>query len=60
MGHQLKLSCVKLKSVAGQYRDVISMSPNYNINANKFNEVWSNLIKVASEIVVTMTDGYSA
>ena len=44
------VSCVMLKSVAGRYRDVISMSTICNINADKLYEVWSNVIKVASEI----------
>ena len=63
-GAPTRTVCVMLKSVTGRYRDEISMSPICNINADKLYEVWSNVIKVASEIgfdiVVTMADGYSA
>ena len=41
--------CVMLKSVAGRYRDVISMSPICNI---KLYEGWSNVTKIASEILI--------
>ena len=52
--------CTMLKSVAGKYRDIISMSPQSNISAEKIFVVWKNLMKVLTEIGfdvrITMND----
>ena len=52
--------CTMLKSIAGKYRDIISMSPQSNISAEKILVVWKNLMKVLTEIGfevrITMND----
>ena len=58
------LLCVMVKSVAGNYRDVISMNPIFNINAEKLQKIWQNIVKMLSNIgfdlVVAITDGHEA
>ena len=58
------LLCVMVKSVCGKYRDVVSMTPISNINADNLYTVWENCITVLSEIgfvvVITMTDGHKS
>ena len=53
------LLSVMLKSVAGKYRDIIVMAPVVNINADILFEVWSNVVRVVTDIgfdvAVTMT-----
>ena len=44
------LLCTMVKSVAGKYRDVVSMTPITNINAEKVYIVWMNIIKVLKNI----------
>ena len=39
-----------IKSVAGRYRDIVSMSPQANVTAEKIHVVWKNLMKVLTEI----------
>ena len=54
------LLCTMIKSVAGSYRDTVSMSPISNINCDKIYNIWGNLVKVLSDIgfnaVITMSD----
>ena len=56
------LLCVMVKSVAGNYRDVISMNTIVNINAEKLKKIWQNNVEVSSnigfDVVVTMTDDH--
>ena len=51
-----------IKSVAGKYRDVVSMSPVVNINADKLSKIWHSVVKVITNIgfdsVLTMADGH--
>ena len=58
------LLCVMIKSVAGNYEDVVAMSPIENISAEKILEVWKNVVKKCTEmgfnIVATTTDGHKA
>ena len=58
------LLSVMLKSVAGKYRDIIVMPPVFNINADILSEVWSNVVRVVTDIgfdvAITMTDGHSS
>ena len=53
-----------LKSVAGKYRDIVTMSPVVNINAEKIYLVWCNLLKVLTnigfDVQVTMNDGHAS
>ena len=53
---------VMIKSVAGSYRDMMCLSPTYNLNAKKLEKVWQNVVRVVSDIgfdvVLTMTDGH--
>ena len=42
--------CTMIKSVAGRYRDIVSMSPQANVTAEKIHVVWKNLMKVLTEI----------
>ena len=56
--------CVMLKSVAGGFRDVVTMAPITNISSEKIYEVWKNVVKKVTElsfnVVVTTIDiGYS-
>ena len=56
--------CLMIKSIAGKYRDIISMVPIVNINAEKLYEIWKSTVsamtKVGFDIAVTMTDGHSS
>ena len=58
------LLCVMIKSVAGNYKDVVSITCMVNINADILHKVWLNVVKVVTElkfgITVTMTDGHSS
>ena len=58
------LLCVMIKSVAGNYKDVVSITCVVNMNADILHKVWLNVVKVVTElkfdITVTMTDGYSS
>ena len=58
------LLCVMIKSVAGNYKDVVSITCLVNINADILHKVWLNVVKVVTElkfdITVTMTDGHSS
>ena len=55
------LLCLMLKSVAGQYRDVICMSPISKLPAEKIRLVWRNclqaLTNIGSQSIMTMNDG---
>ena len=55
------LLCLMIKSVAGKYRDVISMYPVNNLTAAKQYAMWwsavKNLTEIGFDTVVTMTDG---
>ena len=57
------LFCVMIKSIAGNYRDIIAMSPIVNINADILYKIWLNVLKVVSNlgfnVTDTMTDGHS-
>ena len=50
-----------IKSIAGKYRDVISMTPINRLNADKLVKIWNNVIKAVTEVgfdvVVTRVDG---
>ena len=56
------LLCTMLKSVAGKYRDIISMSPISNISSEKVRTVWmnvaENLTKLGFDVAVSMNDGH--
>ena len=58
------LLCVIIKSVAGMYRDILSMVPIVNINADKLYSIWKNVVSqvtaIGFDIAVTMTDGHSS
>ena len=58
------LLCVMIKSIAGNYRDIIAMAPIVNINADILYKVWLNVLKVVSNlgfnVTDTMTDGHSS
>ena len=58
------LLCTMLKSVAGKYRDIVTMSPVVNINADKIHQIWCNLLKVLTtigfDVQVTMNDGHAS
>ena len=53
--------CVMLKSIAGKYRDIVTMSPVININADKLHSIWTdvmkNVEKIGFDVAVTMTMG---
>ena len=55
---------IMIKSVAGSYRDMLCLSPIYNLNAKKLEKVWQNEVRVVSDIgfdvVLTMTDGHQS
>ena len=55
------LLCIMIKSVAGKYRDIISISPISNLTAKKQYDIWYNtalaLSEIGFDIAVTMTDG---
>ena len=52
-----------VNSIAGRYRDMVSMSPVPNLTADKMKTVWTNAMKLLTEIgfdpVTTITDGLS-
>ena len=52
-----------VNSIAGRYRDMVSMSPVTNLTADKMKTVWTNAMKLLTEIgfhpVTTITDGLS-
>ena len=58
------LLCVMIKSVAGNYKDVVSITCIVNIDANILYQVWLNVVKAVTElqfdITVTMTDGHKS
>ena len=58
------LLCVMIKSVAGDYEDVITMSPISEISATKIYTVWKNVVKCTTElgfdVVATTSDGHRA
>ena len=58
------LFCVMIKSIAGNYRDIIAMVPIVNINTDILYKVWLNVLKVVSNlgfnVTDTMTDGHSS
>ena len=61
-GELTKTLCtVMIKSIAGKYRDVISMTPINRLNADKLVKIWNNVIKAVTEVgfdvVVTTVDG---
>ena len=55
---------VMLKSVAGGYRDIVSMVPITNISSEKIYEVWKNVVKRTTElefnVVATTADNHSS
>ena len=59
-----RLLCVTLKSIAGSYRDVITMSPMSTANAETIPKVWTNVVKHTTEldfnIVATTSDGHKS
>ena len=58
------LLCVMIKSIAGKYRDIVSMAPVVNINADKLYSIWKNVVSqvtaIGFDVAVTMTDGHSS
>ena len=56
--------CVMLKSIAGKYRDIVTMAPVININADKLHSIWTDVMKkvgkIGFDVAVTMTDGHSS
>ena len=57
------LLCMMVKSVAGRYSNIVSMSPVSNLDAEQIYEIWKNVMKTLARIgyrvVLTMTDGIS-
>ena len=53
-----------LKSIAGKYRDIVTMAPVININADKLHSIWTDAMKevekIGFDVAVTMTDGHSS
>ena len=50
-GELTKTLCtVMIKSIAGKYRDVISMTPINRLNAEKLVKIWKNVVKAVTEI----------
>ena len=58
------LLCIMIKSVAGNYKDVVSITWTVNIDADILYQVWLNVVKAVTElqfdITVTMTDGHKS
>ena len=58
------LLCVMIKSVAGKYRDVVSMTPITNINHEKLRTIWENnmqvLFEIGFDVYLTMSDGHDS
>ena len=58
------LLCVMVKSIAGKYRDIVSMPPVVNINADKLYSIWKNVVSqvtaIGFDVAVTITDGHSS
>ena len=58
------LLCVMIKSVVGNYKDVVSITCIVNIDADILYQVWLNVVKAVTEIqfdiTVTMTDGHKS
>lgn len=58
------LLCVMIKSVAGNYRDVVAITCIVKINAEILYKVWMNVVKAVTElgfdISSTTTDGHSS
>ena len=58
------LLCVMVKSIAGKYRDIVSMTPVVDINANLLYTVWRNVViqlsNIGFDVAVNMTDGHSS
>ena len=54
------LLCTIMKSVAGKYRDIVSMSPIVSISYEKIYVIWCNLLKalvdVGFDVTLTMND----
>ena len=57
------LLCLMVKSVAGKYSNIVSMSPVSSLNSEQMHIVWKNVLEKLTEIgykaVLTMTDGLS-
>ena len=53
-----------IKSEAGKYRDVVSMIPIVNINADKLYSTWKNVVSqmtaIGFDVAFKMTDGHSS
>ena len=53
-----------IKSVAGNYKDVVSITCIVNIDADILYQVWLNVVKAVTElqfdITVTMTEGHKS
>ena len=53
--------CVMLKSIAGKYRDIVTMAPVININADKLHSIWTDVMEkvenIGFDVAVTMTMG---
>ena len=58
----VKTLCIMIKIVAGNYKDVVSITCMVNINADILHKVWLNEVvtELKFDITVTMTDGHSA
>ena len=58
------LLCVMIKSVGGNYKDVVSITYIVNIDADILYQVWLNVVKAVTElqfdITVAMTDGHKS
>ena len=58
------LLCTMIKSVAGSYRDIVSMSPIANISGEQIVTIWNNVVKamtnIGFEVVLTMNDQHSS
>ena len=65
-GHAITktMLCIMIKSVAGGYRDVITMAPITNISSEKIYEIWKNVVKKITElafnIVATTADNHKS
>ena len=44
------LLCIMIKSVAGKYRDIVSMTPITNISSEKIYETWMKVVKKLTEL----------
>ena len=58
------LLSLMVNSIAGKYRDIVSMTPIHNINAETLSTLWRNcleaLTNIGFNVKITMTDGLEA